>query len=290
MNSMTGYGRATAPLGSYTLTVQVNSVNRKTLDLMVALPHDWESLEPEVAATVRQAVVRGKVHVDVELTGGAAAAEAAWNEEGMTQTLTRFRALAAKQGVPFKASADLLWQIASAERQPRQFPTVAAGHPVVMTVLKEALQGFVAMRATEGTALQADLLARISALKRQVETIAARAPLVPGLYRDQLLKRLREAGLALDPGDERVLKEIALFADRCDLSEELTRLRSHLEQFDQLLRSEGEIGRKAEFILQEISRESHTVGSKANDLTIAKAVIEFKNELERVREQIANIE
>ena len=290
MNSMTGYGRATAPLGSYTLTVQVNSVNRKTLDLMVALPHDWESLEPEVAATVRQAVVRGKVHVDVELTGGAAAAEAAWNEEGVTQTLTRFRALAAKQGVPFKASADLLWQIASAERQPRQFPTVAAGQPVVMTVLKEALQGFVAMRATEGTALQADLLARISVLKRQVETIAARAPLVPGLYRDQLLKRLREAGLALDPGDERVLKEIALFADRCDLSEELTRLRSHLEQFDQLLRSEGEIGRKAEFILQEISRESHTVGSKANDLTIAKAVIEFKNELERVREQIANIE
>ena len=87
-----------------------------------------------------------------------------------------------------------------------------------------------------------------------------------------------------------MLKEIALFADRCDLSEELTRLRSHLEQFDQLLRSEGEIGRKAEFILQEISRESHTVGSKANDLTIAKAVIEFKNELERVREQIANIE
>ena len=290
MNSMTGYGRATAPLGSYTLTVQVNSVNRKTLDLMVALPHDWESLEPEVAATVRQAVVRGKVHVDVELTGGAAAAEAAWNEEGVTQTLTRLRALAAKQGVPFKASADLLWQIASAERQPRQFPTVAAGQPVVMTVLKDALQGFVAMRATEGTALQADLLARISSLKRQVETIAARAPLVPGLYRDQLLKRLREAGLALDTGDERVLKEIALFADRCDLSEELTRLRSHLEQFDQLLRSEGEIGRKAEFILQEISRESHTVGSKANDLTIAKAVIEFKNELERVREQIANIE
>ena len=290
MNSMTGYGRATAPLGSYTLTVQVSSVNRKTLDLMVALPHDWESLEPGVAAEVRQAVVRGKVHVDVELTGGAAAAEATWNEEGVTQTLTRLRALAAKQGVSFDATAELLWQIAGAERQPRQFPTVAAGQPVVMTALKEALQGFVAMRAIEGAALQADLLARVTALKRQVETIAARAPLVPGFYRDLLLKRLREAGLALDPGDERVLKEIALFADRCDLSEELTRLRSHLEQFGQLLQTEGEIGRKAEFILQEISRESHTIGSKANDLPIAKAVIEFKNELERVREQIANIE
>jgi uncharacterized protein (TIGR00255 family) len=105
-----------------------------------------------------------------------------------------------------------------------------------------------------------------------------------------LFKRLREAGLELDLSDERVLKELALFADRSDVSEELTRLRSHLDQLAQLLRTEGEIGRKAEFILQEIGRESHTIGSKANDLPIAKAVIEFKNELERVREQMANVE
>jgi uncharacterized protein (TIGR00255 family) len=104
------------------------------------------------------------------------------------------------------------------------------------------------------------------------------------------MKRLREAGLQLDLDDERVLKEMALFADRCDVSEELTRLRSHLQQFESLLKSEGEIGRKAEFILQEIGREVHTIGSKANDLTIARHVIELKNELERVREQIANVE
>jgi uncharacterized protein (TIGR00255 family) len=127
-------------------------------------------------------------------------------------------------------------------------------------------------------------------LQRQMDAVTARAPLVTGQYRELLLKRLREAGLDLELADERVLKEIALFADRCDISEELTRLRSHLDQLAQLLRSGGEIGRKAEFILQEISRESHTIGSKANDLAIAKAVIEFKNELERVREQIANIE
>jgi uncharacterized protein (TIGR00255 family) len=289
MNSMTGYGRAAAALGSYTFTVQVSSVNRKTLDLMVALPRGWDSLEPEVTAEVRKAVVRGKVHVDVELTGGAAA-EVMWNDEGVTQTLERLRVLAAKQGVPFAATTELLWRIASAERQTAQFPTLEAGQPVVMSALKEALQSFVAMRAKEGATLQADLLARVAALGRQVETIAARAPLVPGLYRELLLKRLREAGLEFDLGDERVLKEIALFADRCDISEELTRLRSHLEQLGQLLRTDGEIGRKAEFILQEISRESHTIGSKANDLAIARAVIEFKNELERVREQIANVE
>jgi uncharacterized protein (TIGR00255 family) len=101
---------------------------------------------------------------------------------------------------------------------------------------------------------------------------------------------LRQAGLELDVSDERVLKEIALFADRCDVTEEITRLRSHFTQFKELLRGSGEVGRKAEFILQEIGREIHTIGSKANDLAISQAVIEFKNELERVREQIANVE
>ena len=291
MNSMTGYGCATTALGSHTLTVQVSSVNRKTLDLTVALPRDWESLEPEVTVKVREVVVRGKVHVEVELTGRPNAADAKWSEEGVAETLDQLRALAGKQGVPFAPTAELLWQIASDERQPVQFPMVDTSRPAVLATLGEALQGFVAIRAREGAALQADLLERLAALKRELDAVSVRAPQVPGLYREMLFKRLREAGLELlDLADERVLKEIALFADRCDVSEELTRLRSHLSQLGQLLRTDGEIGRKAEFILQEIGRESHTIGSKANDLAIAKAVIEFKNELERVREQIANVE
>jgi len=187
-------------------------------------------------------------------------------------------------------NAELLWRIASAERQPAQSPSAEEARAPVLAALAEALRGFAAMRAREGRALQDDLLARLAVLGGQVDTVAARAPRVPGAYRELLFKRLRDAGLELDLNDERVLKEIALFADRCDISEELTRLRSHLDQLGQLLRAEGEIGRKAEFLLQEVARESHTIGSKANDLEIAKAVIEFKNELERVREQIANVE
>jgi len=290
MNSMTGYGRATATLGSHTLTVRVSSVNRKTLDLSVALPRDWEGLEPVLAAEVREAVIRGKVHVAVDLTGGPGTAEAEWDDEGIARMLARLQALAAKQGVPFVATTELLWRMVSAERRTTSFPETEAAQPVVLAALREALRGFLAMRATEGAALQADLLNRVAALGSQIAGVAGRAPLVTAAYREQLLRRLREAGLALDPGDERVLKEIALFADRCDISEELTRLRSHLEQLGQLLRAAGEIGRKAEFILQEISRESHTIGSKANDLEISRAVIDFKNELERVREQIANVE
>jgi uncharacterized protein (TIGR00255 family) len=291
MNSMTGYGRAAVALGSQTITVQVSSVNRKTLDLTVALPRDWESLEPELTVKIREAVIRGKVHVEVELTGRPDSPEAKWSEEGVARTLDRLWALAGKQGVPFTPTSELLWQIANAERQPAQLPTVDESRPAIMAALGEALQGFVAMRAREGAALQADLLKRMETLERELNAVSARAPQVPKLYRELLFKRLREAGLeGLDLGDERVLKEIALFADRCDVSEELTRLESHLSQLGQLLRADGEIGRKAEFILQEIGRESHTIGSKANDLAIANAVIEFKSELERIREQIANVE
>ncbi|MFH1496508.1 MAG: DUF1732 domain-containing protein, partial [Verrucomicrobiota bacterium] len=131
---------------------------------------------------------------------------------------------------------------------------------------------------------------RLETLSKHVHAIAERAPKVPANYREQLMKRLRDAGLELDLDDDRVLKEIALFADRCDIAEEITRLRSHLDQFTTLLKSDGEIGRKSEFILQEIGREVHTIGSKANDLELSRHVIELKNELERIKEQIANVE
>jgi uncharacterized protein (TIGR00255 family) len=290
MKSMTGYGRATAAIEGFSLTVQVSSVNRKTLDLTLGLPEEWESLEAELGELVRKFASRGKVHVDIEVTGDQGATEAAWDEAAAAAALERLRDFAAKQGVAFEPTTELLWQVVNAQRRATGLPSLEAAHAVVVETTTSALRSFAAMRAKEGEALFIDFIRRSEGLHRQVEAIAARAPQVPANYREQLLKRLREAGLELDLNDERVLREIALFADRCDVSEEITRLRSHLEQFTVLLRSEGEIGRKAEFLLQEIGREVNTIGSKANDLTIARAVIELKNELERVREQMANVE
>lgn len=290
MRSMTGYGRATAAIEGFTLTVQVSSVNRKSLDLTIACPEEWESLEPAIGELVRKFASRGKVHVDLELTGDTTGTEASWDEAAAGEALERLAAFAKRQGVEFAPTAELLWQVASAQRRGVEFPRVELVQRQVLDTLGETLRAFAAMRAREGEALLVDFIKRAELLHRHVEAIAGRAPQVPANYREQLLKRLREAGLELDVNDERVLREIALFADRCDVSEEITRLRSHFEQFAQLLRSEGEIGRKAEFLLQEIGREVNTIGSKANDLTIARAVIELKNELERVREQMANVE
>jgi uncharacterized protein (TIGR00255 family) len=290
MKSMTGYGRATSTIAGYTLTVQVSAVNRKTLDLAVKLPDEWESLEPLVGEQVRKVAARGRVSVVIELTGSRGASEIVWDEAEVGAALDRLESLAEARGVRFEPTPELLWSIANSQRKTSELPAAEAATATVLATLGEALRGFAAMRAREGEALLVDFLARLESLRRQVDAIAARAPAVPAAYREQFLQRLRQAELELDLNDERVLKEIALFADRCDVTEELTRLRSHFEQFAALLRSEAEIGRKSEFILQEIGREVNTIGSKANDLTISRAVIELKNELERVREQIANVE
>jgi uncharacterized protein (TIGR00255 family) len=290
MKSMTGYGRATSAIENFSLTIQVSSVNRKTLDLTIGLPEEWESMEPMIGELVRKFASRGKVHVDIEVTGDKSATEATWDETAAAVAIERLQAFAARQGVDFRPTPELLWQVANSQRRANDFPTADAAQAIVTETVTSALRAFAAMRAREGESLLVDFIRRSEMLHRHVEAIVARAPQVPVNYREQLMKRLRDAGLELDLNDERVLREIALFADRCDVSEEITRLRSHFEQFTALLKSEAEIGRKAEFILQEIGREVNTIGSKANDVTIARAVIELKNELERVREQIANVE
>lgn len=289
MNSMTGYGRATAPLGAQTLTVQVNSVNRRGLDLSVSLPGEWQAYESSVGDAVRKVALRGKVHVAVEVTGPAGAT-AAWDQDALTATLEQLARFARTQQIKFEVTGELLWSIASAQRTGLRLPVDDQTSALLLKTLGQALRGLAAMRAKEGEALLVDFLGRLEKLHAAVEAIAQRAPQITGVYREQLLQRLRAAGLDLDVRDERVLKEVALFADRCDVTEEITRLRSHLGQLRELLGAEGEVGRKAEFILQEIGREIHTIGSKANDLAISQRVIEFKNELERIREQVANVE
>jgi uncharacterized protein (TIGR00255 family) len=287
MNSMTGFGRGSAALGAHSVAVQVNSVNRRGLDLSVSLPEAWEQLESSISEAVRKHVARGKVHVVVTAEGGTGAKT--WDEKSVGEALDRLKALADARNVPFEPTADLLWQIAQAG-DGVTLPDPAVAWPAVEEALRAALRGLTTMRAKEGESLLVDFLGRVEKLRHQVEAIATRAPQIAGTYREQLMQRLRTAGLELDVSDERVLKEVALFADRSDVSEEITRLRSHLGQLTELLRGGGEAGRKGEFLLQEIGREIHTIGSKANDLQISQRVIEFKNEHERIREQMANVE
>jgi len=290
MKSMTGFGRAAAPFAGHELSVQISSVNRRGLEIAVGLPDEWRELETPIADRVRTVATRGRVGVAVSVRAPEGRAEGLPDETSIGRTLDHLGALAATRNIPFEPDAALLWQIAASLRNSRELPAAEAAQSALLSLVDQALAGFAAMRAREGATLQADILARVALIRGHFVTIAERAPQVTAVYRENLLRRLRDAGLALDVNDERVLKEIALFADRCDITEEITRARSHLDQLDTLLRSDAEIGRKTEFILQELGREVNTSGAKANDLTIARLVIEAKNELERIREQIANVE
>jgi len=183
-----------------------------------------------------------KFHVDLELTGANGLQTAEWDEAAASETLSKLKTFAVKQGVAFQPTPELLWQIANSQRKASELPSAETAQPVMLATLEAALKGFAEMRAKEGAALLTDFLARLSILQNHAAAIAERAPQVPKNYREQLMQRLRQAGLELDLNDERVLKEVALFADRCDIAEELTRLRSHFEQFTALLKSNSEIG------------------------------------------------
>lgn len=289
MRSMTGFGRGSAARDGWEVAVQVSSVNRKALEVFVSLPREWQPFEPEIAAAVRERVSRGRIQVAVE-AHGAATEGMTWDEAAVAAVLDRLSAFAASRRVPFVVTPELLFQVASANRSDSASLPLERALELIHAALEPALTELVAMRGREGEALGRDLAQRNAALAAVVEQVARRAPSSLSNYREGLLQRLRQAGLELNLDDERVLKEIALFADRIDISEELTRLRSHLAQFGALVQQSEPVGRKAEFILQEVGREIHTVGSKANDIEIARAVIEFKNELERIREQIQNVE
>ncbi len=281
---MTGFGRATADVEDALIVVQVNSVNRKTLDLTVRLPEACTPMESKITEKVRETASRGKIYLTV-------AAEAQGGAKGQTAAhLKRLADLASENQVPFEPDARLLWDISNDRRSLSEPELTEAVEVAILDATERALRSFVAMRVQEGEALLVDFMTRVSALKTHVGAVAERAPAVVADYREALFKRLRDADLELNVEDERVLREVSVFADRCDITEELTRLDSHLQQFEDHIRGDGEIGRKGEFILQEIGREIHTIGSKANDLKISKRIIELKNEMERIREQIANVE
>jgi uncharacterized protein (TIGR00255 family) len=290
MNSMTGYGSARAALGRLEVTVQASSVNRKTLDLAISVPDDWRSLEADIAERVRQRAARGRISLTVKADLPADSGGAAIDADFVTRTVAELARIAGTQSVEFRATPELLWSIAASQRGRIELPEAEVAGPVVSMAVEEALKGFFAMRAQEGAALLVDLLARVDSVAKSVAEITAAVPRVVPAYRELLLTRLRQAGLELELSDERVLKEVAIFADRCDVSEELTRLQSHLAQLRALFAEEGAVGRKSEFIMQEVGRELNTIGSKSNDLAIARLVIEGKNEAERIREQIANVE
>ncbi len=291
MNSMTGFGAATAPLASASIRVEIGGVNRKQTEVAVTLPRAWAALETSVRELVAGAVSRGRVNISVSLQQPAgAAAPITINRERLTALVTQLTELESALGKPVDTSLDALLRLGVLAEETESDLPLETVETAVVPAVQEALQAFLTLRAQEGANMKQDLLTRINTLRGYRVALMERASGVALRHREALLKRLEESGLPLPADDERIIKEIALFADRCDVTEEMTRLESHLNQFERICDKTEAVGRTLDFLCQEIFRELNTTGSKANDAELAQMVVSAKTELEKIREQVQNIE
>ena len=288
-SSMTGFGRAEIDLPGVRLSVEIASVNQKNLQVSVFGPEAWPALESAASGWIRTRLQRGKITARVT-QAAASSTQRQWDAEAVANSLDELSKIATRCGVKFSADGELLLRLAENSRRPSfVLPNFADAETVIRTAFEVAVQNLVIMRQTEGAALSKDLNERLSKMSAMVEGMEQAEKTAPVRHRDAMLKRLKEAGLSLDVTDDRVLKELALFADRSDITEEVVRLKSHIVQFSTEL-GQPNGGRKLDFLIQELLREVNTIGSKASEIATTKLVLEAKTEIERIREQVQNLE
>jgi len=291
MISMTGYGRSEEAWSGGTVTAELRSVNHRFCEIVVRLPKVLSSLEEELKRMIQQRCARGRVELTVSVSGGKDAGK----QLSLDQALARqYHALLRdlKKQLRLSGSIDVAMLAGY-----RDLITVS-DRPVdekgllqtAKRVTVEALSKLDQMRQREGAALMKDLAHRLNIVREEIGCVERRAPHVAQEYLMRLKARLAKLAELPELDEGRLLQELALYADRCDISEEATRLDSHLAQFGATLKSEEPVGRTLDFILQEIGREVNTIGSKANDAAIAMHVVRLKGELEKIREQVQNIE
>ncbi len=293
MHSMTGYGsgRASTADGA-TCAVEIQSVNRRQSEIIVNLPRELASLEPAVREVVNARVARGRLVVNIlpQPRSGPGATPPAIDRAAARAYYQAMVALKEELGAGGEVSIESVLRAPGVLRTSEELLDAATTRPAIESALRQALGELIDMRAREGKHLADDLRGRLDTMRANLADIRQRQPDATAHYRETMHERLRRAGLELPVDDERLAKEIVLFADRCDISEEVTRLESHLDQFAALLQKDEPVGRTMDFLSQEIAREFNTLGAKANDLAINQLALACKTELDKVREQVQNIE
>ena len=291
MRSMTGYGKGTASSAGLTVTAEIKTVNHKFFDWNMKMPKGFLFVEDDAKKAVAGAVSRG--HVDLYLTVEKQTAEA--GEYRADAALARMYVDSARQlsetlGVPFDITASSLMKnpdIVTLSETEIDDETV---RKVTLEAVSEAVSALVAMREREGAALAADLSEKLASIEASLEEVKKEAPRAVAEYSRKLRARIDEALGQLPLDEARLATEVALFADKCAIDEEISRLGAHIAAMRALIASQGQVGRKLDFLVQEMNRETNTIGSKANDLAITERVLAMKNDIEKIREQAQNAE
>lgn len=291
IKSMTGYGRAVETVNGREFTVELRSVNNRYLDCTVKLPRILTFAEEAVKQAVKASISRGKVDVFVSVKSeNGSEAQVSLNRGVLEGYLTAMRRMVAEYGVADDISAVALARMPEVFTVDKPELDEQQLQADLMTVVQKALTGFDAMRTTEGAALDADLRGRGQTILELVTQVEQNSPQTVADYRARLENKMKEVLASTTIDESRILTEAAIFADKVAVDEETVRLRSHLQQMNTMLRGGGAVGRKLDFLLQEMNREANTIGSKGNDLQQARTVVDIKAELEKIREQTQNIE
>ena len=293
MKSMTGYGRGECARDGFKITVELGAVNRRQSEISVNLPRELELLESPVREAIHARIARGRVtaRITVHAGEGKACAQMHINKRLAAAYADELAKLAKQLKLSDGVTLDQIVRAPGVFQSDAELVEADKIWPAIEKALKQALAALLKMREREGSHLATDLATRVSIMRKSVEKVRKQAPQTAENYRKQLVERVKTAGIDnIAANDERLLKEIVLFADRADIAEELTRLQSHFQQFDDCRKSPEPVGRTLDFLAQEMNREINTIGSKANDAVISREVVILKAELERFREQAQNVE
>ena len=291
IRSMTGFGRAQASVEGYNITVEIRSVNHRYFEFYAKIPRTYAFLEEKVKSTLQGSVFRGKVECSVQIEATADESVVVTVNEplarGYVNAINSISDMFEIESSLSAMSVARFSDVLSISKAPVDEDALWVK---VEPVVKAALEGFVNMREAEGAKLKADVLSRADTILDNVQYIEARSPETVKQYSEKLLERMRNVLGDVQVDEARILTEAAIYADKVAVAEETVRLRSHFEQLNNMLNGDEAIGRKLDFLVQEINREANTIGSKAQDVDIARRVIDIKAEVEKIREQIQNIE
>ena len=291
VKSMTGYGRAVETVNGREFTVEIRSVNNRYLDCTVKLPRSFSFAEEAVKAAVKAAVSRGKVDVYISVRSETEAdVQVTLNKPVVEGYLAAMRQMVSDYGVTDDISVSTLSRMSDVFVVDKPKADEDQLKADLLSVVEKALLAYDAMRVTEGLALENDLRSRANTILELVAQVEELNPKTVSDYRKRLEEKMREVLENKSIDESRILTEAAIFADKVAVDEETGRLRSHLEQMDEMLSGNGGIGRKLDFLLQEMNREANTTGSKCSDVKVARIVVDIKAELEKIREQTQNIE
>lgn len=292
MNSMTGYGRAESTTQDYQILVEVSSVNKKSLEVAVSAPKEWSFFEVTATSFLKKKLHRGRVRVSLSvepLHSSDRVSKVLLGKE-FQELIKLLESFIEKRNQTFTLTPETVLHALQLSRQENVSLGISNCEELFIETLQKATASMIEMREMEGREISTDFDTRLQILSHMIEQMEKESANLPDIQRKKLFEKLEKANLDIDPSDERVLKELALYAEKSDVSEEITRLKSHLIQFKETCSSPGSVGRKLEFILQEISRELNTYCAKAARCQGSAMALDARVEVEKIREQVMNIE